>query len=107
MSSILEAIDDPDLFAPWFRERATWAAWMAFLAALFALPMTLEQLALYRECTGRDEPATAAFSEGWLVCGRRAGKSFMLALIAVFLAVFKNYAPFLAPGERGTILILA
>lgn len=48
-------------------------------------------------------PAT----EGWLVCGRRAGKSFVLALCAVFLATFKDYRPYLAPGERATIMVIA
>jgi len=41
------------------------------------------------------------------VCGRRAGKSFILALIAVYLACFFNYRQYLSPGERGTILVIA
>jgi hypothetical protein len=41
------------------------------------------------------------------VCRRRAGKSFILALCAVFLACFYEYRKFLAPGERGTVLIIA
>jgi hypothetical protein len=41
------------------------------------------------------------------VCGRRAGKSFILALIAVFLACFHDYRPHLAPGERAVVLIIA
>jgi phage terminase large subunit-like protein len=45
--------------------------------------------------------------EGWLVCGRRAGKSFTLALIAVFLACFRNWQPYLAPGERATVMVIA
>lgn len=107
MSTILRAIGDRNLFAPWFRDRATWAAWMTFLAALFALPMTAEQLAVYRECTGRQRPPAKAATEAWLVCGRRAGKSFILALIAVFLACFKDYRPYLAPGERAVVLVIA
>src|SRR6185437_8428400 len=105
--SILDAIADKHLFAPWFKDRATWAAWFAFLAALFGLPMTAEQLAIYRQCTGRSEPPSSPAKEGWLICGRRAGKSFMLALTAVFLACFFNYRPFLSPGERGTVLVVA
>ncbi|MGE0750815.1 MAG: hypothetical protein AB7K64_09535 [Variibacter sp.] len=107
ISSILDATADPNLFAPWFKDRATFAAWFAFLAALFALPMTAEQLAVYQRCTGRTAPPTAPASEAWLVCGRRAGKSFVLALVAVFLATFRSWLPHLAPGERGTILIIA
>lgn len=105
--SIIDAIADPNLFAPWFKNDKTWQAWFAFLAALFALPMTREQLTLYRQCTGRDDPPTQPSSEAWLVCGRRAGKSFILALCAVFLACFHDYRQYLAPGERGTVLVIA
>jgi hypothetical protein len=40
-------------------------------------------------------------------CGRRAGKSFILALIAVFLACFVDWQPYLVPGETGRIVIVA
>ena len=105
--TILDAIDDRNLFAPWFRDRATWASWFAFLRALFGLPLTSSELPLYRECTGRTEPPTAPATEGWLICGRRAGKSFMLALVAVYLPAFHQYRQYLAPGERGVILVIA
>jgi hypothetical protein len=105
--TILDAIADKNLFAPWFRNRGTWAAWFSFINAMFALPMTPEQLATYQACTGRDAPPAAPVQEAWLICGRRAGKSFVLALIAVFLATFKDYRAHLAPGERGTVVILA
>jgi hypothetical protein len=90
----------------WFR-KPSWAAWFSFLAALFALPMTPEQLATYQQCTGRTEAPTTPATEAWLICGRRAGKSFVLALCAVFLATFKDYRPHLATGEVGTIMIIA
>ncbi len=32
--NLLQAIADPNLFAPWFKDRATWQAWFAFVAAL-------------------------------------------------------------------------
>ena len=105
--NILDALEDPHLFGPWFSDRATWSAWTAFLAALFGLQMTQEQRDLYKQCTGRSEAPTAPAREGWLVCGRRAGKSFILAITAVYLAVCRDYSQFLAPGERGTILIVA
>lgn len=105
--NILQAIDDPALFAPGFRNPATWAAWRAFLAALFGLPLTDEQRKVVRQCTDRDEATADAASEAALVCGRRAGKSFVLALIAVFLACFRDYRCYLQPGERGTVLVIA
>jgi hypothetical protein len=105
--NILHALDDDHVFGGQFRDPATWAAWRAFLATLFALPMTDEQLAVYCECTGRTTAPTAAFVEAWLVCGRRAGKSFMLALTAIYIAVFRDWRPYLAAGERATIMIIA
>jgi hypothetical protein len=105
--TILEAVADPQLFRRWFRDPASWAAWRAFLAALFGLPMSEDQRAVYTACTGRSVPPAEPFNEAWLVCGRRSGKSFVVALTAVFLAAFKDWMPYLAPGERGTILILA
>ena len=105
--TILDAVRDAHLFAPWFKNEETWEAWFAFLTTLFALPMAPEQLAIYRQCTGRGEPPTAPVTEAWLICGRRAGKSFVLALCAVFLACFCNWQQFLAPGERGVVMIIA
>lgn len=106
--SIIDCIHDPQLFAPWFEDDwQSWQPWLAFLCALFALPMDADQLGIYRECTFRKDAPSNIAREAWLVCGRRAGKSFILALVAVFLAAFFDYRPYLAPGERGTILVIA
>ena len=78
-----------------------------FLCALFALPMTEEQLAIYTKHTGRTTPPTQPMREAWLICGRRAGKSYILASIAVFLACFRDWRPLLGPGELGTIMVVA
>jgi hypothetical protein len=88
--NILDAIDDRKVFGTHFRG-ATWNAWRAFLAALFGLAMSDEQLALYREATGRSAPPSTPLNEAWLVIGRRGGKSFVLAVIAVFLACFRDW----------------
>jgi hypothetical protein len=34
--NILDAIHDPNLFAPWFKDRDTWSAWRVFLGALLS-----------------------------------------------------------------------
>ena len=104
--SILAALDDADLFAPHFRE-GSWGTWRAFLAALFGLPMTEAEAETFRRHTGRAEPPSAPFREAALIVGRRGGKSRVLALIAVYLATFRDYAPHLAPGEVATIGVLA
>jgi hypothetical protein len=107
MTTIIDACRAPALFAPWFKERSSWSAWFAFLAALFALPMTPEELALYQRCTGRTHPPSVPAQEAWLVVGRRGGKSFIVALVAVFLACFRDYRAHLSPGERGVVMITA
>lgn len=104
--TILDAVEDPQLFAPWFA-RGDWSAWTAFLAALFALPMTPAQLTTYRACTGRKSPSAEPFTEAALVVGRRGGKSFILGVLAVFAACFRDFRPFLQPGERATVVVVA
>jgi hypothetical protein len=106
MMDILRACDDPHLFAPWFK-RGDWTAWRTFLAALFGLPMGDEALALYRHHTGRKLSPLAAQDEAWLIIGRRGGKSFIMALVAVFLACFRDYRAHLQPGERATVMVIA
>ena len=104
--NIIQALDDAKVFGGQFRG-ATWDAWRTFLAALFALPLTPEQLEVYQRHTGRSAPPTEPAQEAWLVCGRRAGKSRILATIAVFLAGFYDWRRFLGPGELATIMIIA
>jgi hypothetical protein len=103
---IIAALDDPALFGPLFKGES-WAAWRAFLAALFGLPMMPAQLAIYQERTGRSIPPAKQFTETALIVGRRGGKSRVLSLIAVFIAVFRDYDQYLAPGEVATIAVLA
>jgi hypothetical protein len=74
--NILRAICDPKVFAQHFKNADTWVAWRAFLAALFALPMTEEQLTLYRKHTGRATPPSEALSRpGWYAGGAPASRS--------------------------------
>ncbi len=105
--NIIEAISDKHLFRPLFKKLETWASWIVFLKALFALAMTEAELVLYRQCTGRETPPEAPFKEAWVPTGVRSGKSFIAALVAVFLACFRDYREYLAPGERAYILVIA
>jgi len=102
--SITKAFDDSKLLGSVLSDPSTWQAWRSFLCALFSLPMTDTEADVFRACTGRAAPPAAAFNEAWVICGRRAGKSFTLA---VFLACFREWRPHLAPGERATIMVIA
>src|SRR5262245_2331142 len=85
----------------------TWGPWRAFLCALFGLPLTRSEARVYRACTARKRLPTKPFNEGWIVAGRRSGKSFVLALVAVFLGCFRGHTGRLGPGERATVMIIA
>src|SRR5262249_20139418 len=104
---ILDALDDPAIFGKQFKDPTTWASWRVFLSALFGLPIAAGPMETFRRCTGRQTPAPNGHREAWLICGRRSGKSRILATVAVFLACFKDWRPYLGPGERGTIMIIA
>jgi hypothetical protein len=105
--TILDAIKDARLFGGAFRDLSTLSAWLVFLAGLFALPMSDAEAEVWRQCTGRSARPPKPFSEAWLVCGRRSGKSFVMALLGVYLACFRNYQSFLGPGEKATVMIVA
>ena len=104
---IISALKDKNLFKPLFRNLETWWSWITALKVIFGLSLTGDELALYQRCTGREKPPTRPFKEIFLIVGRRGGKSFIVSVIAVFLAIFKDYSKYLSPGERGTIMILA
>ena len=108
MTTILDAMDDPALFGAAFPGQS-WAPWRSFLGTLFGLPMDDSAAQLASTCTGhrQDAPTSGPYREAWLVCGRRSGKSRVLAAIAVYLAAFVDWRPRLAAGETGVVMILA
>jgi len=105
--NILEALDDVNLLGASIRDAVSWRPWRSLLAAAFGLPLSSDELALYRQCTGRRVPPSAPVKSLFLVCGRGGGKSFLMALVAVYLAVFRDWRRKLAPGERAIVLLVA
>jgi hypothetical protein len=105
--TLTRAWDHPGLFAPHFKGD-TWKSWRVYAKSLLGEPLDDEaERAIFRDCTGRTAIPTEPFSESCLVIGRRGGKSRMLALIAVYLACFRSYGQYLAPGEVATIAVIA
>lgn len=100
--TILEALDQPELFGSHFRG---WDAWRSFLAACFALPPARPET--YREHTGREDWPDRQAREAWMIVGRRGGKSRIAAVVAVYVAGFRDYTGVLAAGEVGTLPIIA
>lgn len=104
--NIIEAMRDPGLFGPFFKE-ASWRPWEAPLGLLFGVSVPDDLHDMTRACTGLDTVPEGPFAESWWICGRRSGKSRVTAFIGTFLATFIDWCPYLAPGERGQVLILA
>lgn len=90
---------------PWV-QGDNWKPWRAFLAALYGLPMDDEELAIYRKCTGRQEPPTERATEAWLICGRRARKSAITAVIGAYESAYRDHSKYTAPGEIPIIPLL-
>jgi hypothetical protein len=105
--TIIDVCEDENLLRPMLRNLATRRVWFAVLKVIFALTMTEEDLMLFKQLTRRTTPPSAQVQECWLIVGRRGGKSFIVALIAVFLACFRDYTAYLGPGERGVIMVIA
>jgi len=105
--TILDACLDDKLFGRWFKNPEDWKNWFVFLKSLFVLDMTASEFRIFQKFTKRTTPQKTPVREAYLVIGRRGGKSFILALIAVFLACFRDWTPFLTPGELGTIMVIA
>jgi hypothetical protein len=69
--------------------------------------MDENDLAIYRQCTGREQAPTVAPNEVYTIVGRGGGKSFISALTAGYVACFGSYKRCLNAGERAVVLVLA
>lgn len=103
--NIIQAVRDRNLFGRWFTNQS-WAQWFIALKVIFSLPLTEDERQTFRQFTQR-ENQPAIVREFWAVVGRRGGKSLIAALIAVYLACFREYDSILAPGERGVLMVIA
>jgi len=104
LPSIIDALDAPTLFQPFFAG-PSWAMWRAVLKGAFAEPMTDEEIELFRSVAERDPPKKRV-KELFVIGGRRSGKDSVASLIATYSAALADY-DMLRPGERATVLCLA
>ena len=88
-ANIIEAMTSPHWWGPWFT-RGDWSRWQTFLRALFGLPMSEADHAIYCECTGRAERRLDRATEAYADVGRRGGKTRIMSLVAAWLAAFED-----------------
>lgn len=100
---IIECVADPQLLGLSLSE-----AQGALLRAIYGLPMSKDQLDLYRLCTGRERPPVAPFGEVTVLAGAWAGKDSRIAApIVCYEGVFGGHEAHLARGERAVIPLVA
>jgi hypothetical protein len=99
-------MEHPALFKSHFAG-PSWDRWKVLLRGMYALPLSDDDMAVFSEHTGRTTAPLEPFREAALICGRRGGKSRVLALIAVYTACFIDHSPRLAAGELATVAVIA
>jgi hypothetical protein len=104
--TIIDALDDPKLFKPWFAG-ASWDNWRTILKSAFALPMTSAELEFFHSVAGGRAPPKRQAREVWIIGGRRSGKDSVASAIAAYSAALFNQQDRLRRGEKACIACLA
>jgi hypothetical protein len=98
--SILDLMDLANMRGP------TWEPWRVFLRAVFALPMTAAERETFTHHTARQTPPQTPPRQVFAICGRRAGKTRVASLVAIYFAIRRDYHALLAPGESCIVPLL-
>jgi hypothetical protein len=98
------------LFARFFPQ-PSFKPWVLCAAAIFGLTYGLspEDQEFIGECMGLpiDQLPTQQAQRVSLIVARRGGKSKFASFLAVYLACFVDWSPYLSPGERGIGMLVA
>jgi hypothetical protein len=108
-ANIISAIEDPIYFSTLsqFEDQSTWTNWKIILKAIFGLHMRKSEEEIFKELTKRKTPPNKQMREVWIASGRRSGKSFIAALVGVYLALFRDHSNYLKSGEQGFVSVVA
>lgn len=104
--SLREALADPALLGGAI-PGDSWRPWRTLLIAAMGEPLDDEERAIFTALTGRPQEPGQRVEELWAIVGRRGGKTRAAGTLAAYLAGLVDHTDALAPGERGTLPILA
>lgn len=105
--NIIQAMKSEEVFRPFFKDVKTWHNWEVFLSAIFGLKIRKkEDLNILKDCTDLGG-IEGKQGEAFCICGRRSGKSSIVAIIAVYMALFVDWRGVLSKGEKGHIFVIA
>jgi hypothetical protein len=100
--NIIQFIEDPELI----NDQSLSVAQRMSLKAVYGLPLTAEELEVFRQTTGLAEYAPHEWGEVTFCLGRRSGKSDKLASnIALYEACAREHR--LSVGEVGVVMIVS
>src|SRR5262245_23528724 len=112
--NVIQAIHDPNLFRAYLTggedgELTSWQHWLTLLRVLYGLKTATAEADTIRRCTGRDPErlAKSGYGECFLMCGRRSGKSKIIALVGAAEAVLSGREQRLSKGEIPMVAILS
>jgi hypothetical protein len=107
-------VSDPVLLRPYLAgkpdaELTTWNHWLSFLRVLYGLKVPAAEHELVRASTGRDPERLSkdGYDECLLLCGRRSGKSKVIALVGAFEAVLAGRERKVSRGEIPMVGIMS
>lgn len=103
--SIGDALTDRNLLGAALDDLGSWSTWRVILKAAFGEPLTADELILFKTLAGSREPPPGRVGELWVIAGRRGGKTRAAGAVGVYVGAFNTHK--LAPGETGTVLLLA
>jgi hypothetical protein len=104
--SLSESMTDENLFGPVFSGESFWT-WKTVAKLIDGAALDERELALFRQCTGRQRPPAGPVSRLILLCGRRGGKDRFLSALAVWRAALAvDWSQYISPGEAASVLLL-
>jgi hypothetical protein len=104
--TIIDALDDPALFASSFKGES-WNGWRTILKAAMALPMDAAEIAFFKTVAGDREPPTKPVRELWIIAGRRSGKDSIASALACHASALFDQGDRLRGGEKPLVALLA
>ena len=105
--SIDHALSDPNLLGAALPNLDSWATWLSVLNAAFGHQLNRNERRAFEAVSGGRRSPRKRVRELWVIAGRRGGKSRIAAALAVYIATLVDHSGKLAPGESGTVLVLA
>lgn len=100
-------MDSTRVFRPYFKDLRTWKPWRSLLKAALAIEEEPGDLELMKKCTGLNHWPNEPHNEVYISSSRRSGKDTIISVLTCHMALFRDWSPFLLPGEKPHIFLIS